>query len=397
MEQIVFKNKGVIDLRAIKTFGVSSKDGPNPIGFFGTGLKYAIAILLRAGCEIEIYAGLDKIAFSVIETTIRNDSFQLIKMNDEELAFTTELGKKWQIWQAFRELYCNCLDEGGEISSGAAPEPQADQTVVMVRGALFAEQYRNRDAIFLATQPFMQAAAVDIHNGASKHLFYRKVRVHDLPRTSLYTYNIRDMLDLTEDRTVKHEWQATTFVTNAVCQSEDPGFIEDCVTAKPDFFEHHLNYSSYSVKPSDVFMKVCRALKKERPADLNLGATALVSRHTEREYLNEGAIKLSEIEQKQLDRAIEYCNKLDFNVEEYPINVMRYLGEGVQAMAIRIPTPQILLSQRLFMTGSQHVARALIEEWIHLKYDFNDCSREMQNYLFEQIMHFGSIAIGEAL
>lgn len=44
---IIFRNKGVIDPKSITTFGVSSKENPGAIGFFGTGLKYAIAILLR--------------------------------------------------------------------------------------------------------------------------------------------------------------------------------------------------------------------------------------------------------------------------------------------------------------------------------------------------------------
>jgi hypothetical protein len=46
---VVFENPGEIDAAAIRTFGVSVKEGENPIGFFGTGLKYAIAILLRTG------------------------------------------------------------------------------------------------------------------------------------------------------------------------------------------------------------------------------------------------------------------------------------------------------------------------------------------------------------
>ena len=46
---IVFENPGEIDIRSISTFGVSVKEGDNPIGFFGTGLKYAIVVLLRTG------------------------------------------------------------------------------------------------------------------------------------------------------------------------------------------------------------------------------------------------------------------------------------------------------------------------------------------------------------
>ena len=57
MNKIIFRNKGVIDPKSIVTFGVSSKTGSNSIGFFGTGLKYAIAILLRNKCSFTVYAG----------------------------------------------------------------------------------------------------------------------------------------------------------------------------------------------------------------------------------------------------------------------------------------------------------------------------------------------------
>ncbi len=57
MSFVIFRNKGVIDPSSITTFGVSSKENPGAIGFFGTGLKYAIAILLREGCDITIHAG----------------------------------------------------------------------------------------------------------------------------------------------------------------------------------------------------------------------------------------------------------------------------------------------------------------------------------------------------
>src|ERR1700733_12022356 len=52
LAMIVFENYGEIEIDAITTFGVSVKEGPNPIGFFGTGLKYAVAVLLRHGCKV---------------------------------------------------------------------------------------------------------------------------------------------------------------------------------------------------------------------------------------------------------------------------------------------------------------------------------------------------------
>lgn len=108
---IIFKNKGAIDVRAIKILGVSVKKD-NAIGFFGTGLKYAIAICLREGCPLSIWSGGEEYSFTTKKVAITGQDFDVVCMNGEELGFTTELGKTWKLWQAFRELYCNCTDEG---------------------------------------------------------------------------------------------------------------------------------------------------------------------------------------------------------------------------------------------------------------------------------------------
>ena len=60
---VIFENPGEIDPLAIRTFGVSVKEGDNPIGFFGTGLKYALAILLRTGHQVSMQAGELTLAF----------------------------------------------------------------------------------------------------------------------------------------------------------------------------------------------------------------------------------------------------------------------------------------------------------------------------------------------
>jgi hypothetical protein len=47
MTSLVFRTPGVLDLRALTTFGMSSKpNSTSPIGIFGTGLKYAVAVMV---------------------------------------------------------------------------------------------------------------------------------------------------------------------------------------------------------------------------------------------------------------------------------------------------------------------------------------------------------------
>ena len=70
---------------------------------FGTGLKYAIAIILRHG-ELSLYfRRVNKYSFNTAKETIRDKEFDIIYMNEVPLSFTTEQGKTWEMWQAVRD------------------------------------------------------------------------------------------------------------------------------------------------------------------------------------------------------------------------------------------------------------------------------------------------------
>lgn len=115
MSFLVFKNPGHIDPVSITTFGISAKDTESAIGMFGTGLKYAVAVLLRNGYKITIYSGDKTYEFDVANNDVRNKTFNHVTMNGEFISFTTELGKFWEPWMAVRELVCN-LDRAAQKS-----------------------------------------------------------------------------------------------------------------------------------------------------------------------------------------------------------------------------------------------------------------------------------------
>ena len=58
---------------------------------------------------------------------------------------------------------------------------------------------------------------------------------------------------------------------------------------------------------------------------------------------------------------------------------------------------QIWLSRRAFGNGTKYLASTLIEEHIHLAHGFGDCTRELQNLLFERLVHLGEQLQGELL
>jgi hypothetical protein len=149
---VSFQNDGLIDLRAVKTFGVSVKESDNPIGFFGTGLKYAVAILLRTGHEVDVWRGTERRTFGVKPVTVRGDTFEIVTLDDEELGMTTQVGKTWEMWMALRELYCNPMDEGGVAEAGEL-EPAEGKTTIHVRGVPFSREFDAKDEIFLSSVP----------------------------------------------------------------------------------------------------------------------------------------------------------------------------------------------------------------------------------------------------
>ncbi|WP_198164368.1 hypothetical protein, partial [Bradyrhizobium jicamae] len=68
---VYFCNAEPIDLNAIALMGVSVKTGASPIGYFGTGLKFSIATLLRTGHEVTLIRNGETIPFTVNHEVIR--------------------------------------------------------------------------------------------------------------------------------------------------------------------------------------------------------------------------------------------------------------------------------------------------------------------------------------
>lgn len=201
---ITLKNDGHLEIDLIKTMGVNVKESDSPIGYFGTGLKYAIAVFVRENIPITLYIGENKYSFLSEKKVIRGKEFDFCVMKGEfdfeRLAFTTDLGKNWEPWQAYREIHSNCLDEGGTIKlEPAKPEDGSTQ--------FFIEHNFDVDSIFLnkgAKKLIFENDEIEIYEGESDYIFYKGIRAKDLSRKSVYTYNIKRYCQLTEDRSISY-------------------------------------------------------------------------------------------------------------------------------------------------------------------------------------------------
>ena len=278
MTAVVFETPGLIDVRAFTIMGAHAKpNAPNPIGYFGTGLKYAIAVLVRLGCEPVVWIGRDRFSFSTYATTFRGMPLQTIKMrvlkdggkrpSYFEMPYTTAYGKGWEVWQAFRELESNTRDEGGKtyvIDGDRATDmrglARGDRTLIVVDLPELVEAAEKIDEVFLP-RGRRSGTLLEAFDDPGERLYYRTMRVKDLEKQSVFTYNVLEILTLTEDRTLASEWSAKNVVARWVLSEATADQVEKVLKAEEDQWEHGLDFPSY-VKPSDAFREVMTERKR---------------------------------------------------------------------------------------------------------------------------------------
>ncbi len=400
---ILFRNSGELDIRLMATFGCSVKESDNPIGFFGTGLKYALAVLLRTGHKVVFHLGTEVLHAETKEMILRGKSFQGIFVGDTYLGFTTELGKNWELWMAYRELYCNAKDEPEcevrEIFANDPLTPLPNKTSIIIIGDDFAKEHRQRGQFLLESNPdFVLGNTVEVRTTPSNGLFYKGVRVATLDAQCLFTYNIIAPLTLTEDRTCASMWDARREIALALSTHAPELLLMRILSAPIDNYEHSLDFDWHSSTPSDTFCNVVTALERDSAMTMNRSAYTLFARTAGKKGISPREVVLSPVEQKTLEKAIVFCERVGFPLRhEYPILVAESLGTNVLALAERT-TKRIFLTRQVFNDGgTKGVTSALIEEYLHLKHNLNDLSRPMQTHLFNKIVSLGEELQGEPL
>lgn len=397
---VIFENSGEIDLRTVSTFGCSVKETKNPIGFFGTGLKYALAVLLRTGHKITLQSGAEQIAVTSRKDSIRGREFDFVFVGDQPAGFTTELGKTWEVWMAYRELFCNAKDEpdGKTFESDFSPPSEIGKTRVIVSGEPITGTHQKRQDFILEGEPLFKVGTLEIHARPTTGFFYRGIRVMDFQRPALFTYNQTERVELTEDRTVKDPYQTSYDIAREIVKYAEKPMLEKVLLASLDNIESQFDFDWPSITPSRDFFSTVAELQRSSLTKINPSAVRMW-REKGQGFIDPRRIKPTAVQLATLEKAISFCEKSGFMLrDEYPIMLVESLGEnGVLAMADMIGN-QIFLTERVFqLAGTKGVAHALIEEYLHLKFKFKDQSRELQNFLLAKVVSLAEEITGEPL
>lgn len=282
---LVFSNKGQMDPRLITTMGVNVKENESPVGAFGTGLKYAIAITLCLKGSIAILTGHKAYYFHTDLQTIRGKEFSFITMQEGEqrpistLGFTTDLGKAWAPWMAYRELRANCQDEGGEVQErDKLPQLDPDMTYICVACPEIESAHKKSSTFWLAGEPLWSGHGVSVFPGRSPDLFYRGVRatVTSKPKEEAFYkfhYSITQAMDLTEDRTLADMWTAKRRISEAIVQCDNKEIVEAALS------DYNLDFDVYTVPSAEFVRRVLDNIANKRI--MTTGARDLVTRHCE--------------------------------------------------------------------------------------------------------------------
>lgn len=376
---VYFSNPGNLDPIMLEVMGLSVKEHDNPIGKFGTGLKIAVAVLLRTGHKVRMWVDGETYTFTTRTETARGQEHQRVYMNDKALPFNTNLGREWEVWQAYRELRSNCMDEMGYVST-TMPGVGRNQTVFEVRGQEFEEVHAEAYTIFLQTQPEHTIDGVEIHEGPGKHIFYRGIRVYELPKVAVKTYNLLSCISLTEDRTLAYPTHAEDKIANAIVKAPD-SFLANCALGRnEEYFERTLKFNAASGF-SREFLEAAAANSVDVEAHPH---ARIISNALKRSHGYTRVQSLSQKRQKNLDRGVALAAKLFDSQPVCEVRVAEDLGPNVHGL-YKDGTDYVWISMACLDMGVDYVAATISEEWLHRR-GYEDFSRRLQDWLLQRLI-----------
>lgn len=420
MNFIKITSRGEIDERAFSLLGASSKrDDKTKIGFFGSGLKFSLAFMLRKEIKFRVFSGYSEILFTTSEEVFREKSFKRILVNGKETSLTTDTASDWSHWSIIREIFSNAIDEGESsiklVKNKNIEElkPIEDFTTFYIECTEdFQEIVDNWDLYFSENRKdivFENIKNDKLYSGGENLLVYRKgIRCHfDEKTKSLFHYDL-SKVEINESRTISSEWSLKYGLVELFRKNDNSDVIHRILYNINNYWEKYLNWDNAShVSFSDTWkskigdnylipyenagfwqddmeeMKsnyiilpnsLIEALKAQFGESIKIiGDDAVVKGKGDKKILTE----LSKREQHLLDEAIKFLDKGGYKIE-FPIKVARFVRPEVLGLA---ESETIFISDKCFTMGKREIINTIIEENQHLKTGHADETRAMQTDL----------------
>ena len=385
-KSFILHSNGPIDPASWELFGVSAKPGENAIGRFGTGFSIGIAGLLRLGHSIEIHSEDNHWVFGLETMDFRGKEFQRVTCNGEKLGFTTHMGSHWEADAFYRELVSNCMDESGLWFVGDGPLDGG--TSIVVTGPTILESHANHNDIFIGDrEPIAETKALKFYEGNGT-IYFRGVRV-GLVENAMFSYEIMDDLELSEDRGIKYQYQVPQRVGREITHNlKDKELIRRILTCSEARWEYKVDFdwSEWSTE----FQEVAEDLWRTCPTRLNRNVFKMVRQKIK--DIGWEARELGEDKEIMLEKAKDFLKRGGYEVTA-PVKLVD--NEDAKVIAFYF-NDVIHLTEKSFDEGMFQLVRTLMEEHFH-SLGFDDACRSFEDFLMKEVIKQSSKRLREPL
>lgn len=431
---ILIQNEGEIETNSFELIGASTKrDEKGKIGFFGSGLKYSIAYMMRKCIDFKIFSGLTELRFTTVKEQLKGKDFERICINGKQTSYTVTMGPTWkEDWFVLREIYCNALDEGNctivKNTEHVSPSEGKTRIYIELTDALanviaqwdsyFADE---RVPLFVSDPVYtcylgseydqITTQKISVYQKTNGTLYRRGIRV-DHNERRLFDYGA-DGVSINEDRTARHSGATSYIVVNLFASFANEGYIKsilrtgendkhcheygqlytsdmyECVSDKwVDFSQQNILVvkeragkwtEQLQASRKDVFLVpslLARSLKAGQPTMNILGMGNIINNTGFNDA--DSSPKMNFLLKEVLRSLSEMKYEVPFEISVVDFDDEKTLGQA------DIEAKKIYLSTTLFDMGRREIASAIMEETEHIKSKAADETRQFQTHIFSQ-------------
>ena len=283
--QIHFITPTIISRLDISSMGDSSKRGDDStIGQFDSGLKYAIALLLRDKVNISIktYDNDGILNTYTFSTSIKkcnntNKEKELIDINyndysDDtsgviETGFALQMGYNWSTWMALRELYSNMTDEKGVISELQEDIAVSYGTIITLEfddNTEFFNVWQNKHLYINEQEPIFKISnSVEVLKNDEDYLRIYKQNIlvyEDKDKPSRFAWNIK-FGEIDERRILSNLYHVEQNINYTIQTTDNEDFLRTII--KPTFEVQDKEFLSNNTHYSDHISETVNRITTE--------------------------------------------------------------------------------------------------------------------------------------
>ena len=410
---IVIENDGELDLNAMRLIGASTKrDDSNTIGQFGSGFKYALAWMLRNNIDFKVYSGTKLIEVTKVSTPLRDMFFDVIYIDGVPTSLTTDMGPDWEGYHAFRELYCNALDEKAEDPVrlvNAYSGTQGKTSIVIKNEGELAEIVSNFQRYFCKDVKEVFASEGSrilpkIQEGVLR-IYRRGILILEVEDSKCqFDYDLRDVA-INEMRTPKYGWEWKQIVGKLLYSCTDIDVIRKSFRSSESdlWILDEMYVSTFAGSLTSEWVHAIGERKIATPSqivymkdkseyqsggivvvpdkvygDLEAAFSAIKTLFSKAE-MTYTTLDKTPLHSKMLEGVIKKLSAFNIDIE-FSIEVVDFVDAKTMGMVLT-DTKTILVSKKAFLQGEQYLMETVLEEYVHIEYDVEDETRAMQDVL----------------